>query len=796
MRHLEKSTRGGTATACSDGDRGPTRKRPNALSCALLATLAACTGVTAPDPNQRLVGEARASLAEFSGLGVRVVPANFALPEHPTPPVDALSTRDVSVRDVLRALFRDSDVSLVIDPTVQGRGTFDLKQVRAEEVLQSVLDAFDLAYRWDGQVLRILPTERRVFDVDLPARDPTEAAATVGAAGAEGAGAAGAGAGAGGANGAGGGGGAGGANIISSALWMSIDNDLNRLQQQNSQTAGTSLLVNPTLGSVLAEGPPSFVARVDAYLDAVRRRASRQVSIEARILEVQLNDEFRAGVDFSLLPGFFNSSNAGNHAGTLAGGGVLAGNNAVGTDALQFGFLNANQFSIFLDALDLQGEVRVISHPRVSTLNNVPAVIRVVQQVPVIEREIIDAQGTARTQFSVRFEDAGVAMNVTPQIGEDGIITCVIQPIITEVTGFITTPDNLVQEPILETRTVTTTLRVADGQPVVLGGLRSRATSETLNKIPLLGDIPWLGMLFRSTVQTSSETELVIMLLPRLLTPDWMREDVERGLDRLIQLRRPYRPAPRSLEEPEQAWRDPLLADPAGTGTPRELPAPRDVEPVDAPVNRSTIANLAFRRATHAADHGDTRHALAELETALDLNPRLVPAWLLQGILLEHRGDLGQARKSYREATTLAPHDPLPRANLGLLEVRAGNDLAGEAHLQASLVMGEHPAVLNNLGVALLSQGRRDEAALQFQRAVDLDPGLPEPYANLATCLALQGHPIAAQASYRSFLLAGGDPRDPRLRGLADQLQTLAAASDDAATRPAQAQIARPAQAP
>lgn len=578
---------------------------PIAVACSLLS----CAQAPVSHPVQTF--EERA-LAEFRGVGVATLPAVFDIEREEEVTVRALSARGVTVRDALLAVFKNSEVNLLIEDEVTGTASFDIKRASVEESFEALLETFDLAYRWDGKFLRIGSTETRVFDVDYPAQFSQTASAGAGLDQQ--------------AN-AGGMGGAG--NMMAGQFqqpimfWDRLEADLESMAPSEN-----AIVVNRRIGTVSVNARPSVVRRVESYLEETRRRSSRQVSIEARIIEVTLRNEFRAGVDWSLLPGFFNTSKTG----TLTGGAIMSQGAATGADTFRVGLLNAGQFSLLIDALEIQGQVRILSSPRVSTLHNVPAEIRVVEQVPVIEREIIDSDGVSRTQFSVRFEDAGVIVGVTPQIGEDGVITAHVRPSIVEVSGFVTTPDQLVAEPILNTREVTTILRIPDGQPVVLGGLRSERKTETIDKVPLLGDVPILGHLFSSTTQELQDTELIVMLTPRILTPAWETEDVRRSLARIRRMVRPFRALTIAMNTTRQAIEDHALTGQlsgADESEHEEEQPPRKIAGDEAKEPRLTpggLARLAFKRARTAFDRGDLRQAYAQAELACSMNAQLADA--------------------------------------------------------------------------------------------------------------------------------------------------------------------------
>jgi MSHA biogenesis protein MshL len=709
------------------------------------------SGRPQPQTRAEVLRSLAASLDHFPGLGVQLLPEKISLKSSGGRTVEAFSSRDAGIQDVLTVLFKDSGINLLIEGKVEGTATFDIKKSTLEDSFLSLLRAYDLGYSWDGTFLRILPKVHRIFDVDFPSEETARSNGLQGSQESSGASSSG-----------------------GVRFWTVMKKNLAEIIAKDHEA---TLVVNERLGSVSVEGKPSTVERVSSYLEAVRRRAIKQVSIEARIMEVKLNRDFKTGVDYSILPGFLNMHHPSNRGGTLTDGAIIRQSAKAGVNTLNIGFLNAGQFSIFIDALQKQGQVRVLSSPRVSTLNNVPAVIRVVEQVPVIEREIIDSgTGTSRTQFNVRFEDAGVAVSVTPQIGEDGIITAVVAPSIIEVSGFVSTPDNLITEPILNTRKVTTTLRIPDGVPVVLGGLRSRRKSETLTGVPLLSDIPILGALFRTTIQEHVETELVILLLPRILTPSWMDEDVQRGIDRVLRTRVKFKPGTTGISgDHEREWRDGHLSGRAGPGRnfgDRQAMV-RVVNASAKGISKEGLGRLALNRAVNNFEKGNDSQGWVDLKEALALDRDSKEAWLLKGIMEGRRQRLQAARDAFREAVRLEKTNVYGLNNLGLIELRLGNPVVAEGRFRKALSKTHMPELFNNLGIALIGQGKVHEAAEQFSKAIQVMPGLAEAQLNLAVCKDRLNDPKGAAESYRAFLLAGGDPSDPRLRALKDHLQAL-----------------------
>jgi type II secretory pathway component GspD/PulD (secretin) len=154
----------------------------------------------------------------------------------------------------------------------------------------------------------------------------------------------------------------------------------------------------------------------------------------------------------------------------------------------------------------------------VSTLNNQKAIIRIGRQ-DVFFRAVVTPATTTSAAFVTFTPDTiteGIILSVTPQIGQDGRILLAIHPTITEKVGEAKAPDGNTA-PIVDVRETNTMVTVPDGETVFIGGLMQERTQETVKSVPLLGDIPFFGALFRNTDQKKKKTELVILITPRLL---------------------------------------------------------------------------------------------------------------------------------------------------------------------------------------------------------------------------------------------------------------------------------------
>jgi MSHA biogenesis protein MshL len=267
----------------------------------------------------------------------------------------------------------------------------------------------------------------------------------------------------------------------------------------------------------------SRLDRVEQYLDTVLLRATRQVQIEAKVIEVELRDEYSAGINWRTV--FGNLENSGTISQTLApattGGFTLA--------------LNIGDFSALLNAFATQGKVNVLSSPRVTAMNNEPAIMRIgTQDVFFITTTQVNPDTGQILQSSVTPQSLteGVVLSVTSQISAEGIIHMSINPSITERTGQATSRlgDTV---PIVSVREADTVVRVREGETIVIAGLMQDRTIQDTSKVPVLGDVPVVGNLFKRTEKNRRKTDLVILLTPTVMGPGETTAITAREIQRL-----------------------------------------------------------------------------------------------------------------------------------------------------------------------------------------------------------------------------------------------------------------------
>ncbi len=461
----------------------------------------------------------------------------------------SFTLEDADIREVLLTLARKSDLNMVIDPGVAGKVNVDLKQVNLVEALDSILEPLGLEYEISGRLVRVSPPkmETRILTLDYVITEREgEGELTVSGGVAE----AGSESGGSGSGSSGGGSSGGGSSEEESTtsiktksttnLWQDIKNGLETIifgsSESEEQEAGVSfsrgdesgrrLIGNPISGVIIITAYPEELALAASFLETVEGSVQREVIIQARIVEVTLRDDYQMGIDWNAL------ADAGEFTGIVGEGWILGQSLNPGNEIFQIGVTGDN-FAALLDVMASQGRLNVLSSPRICTLNNQKAVIKVGREEVFWEvtTERSEEYGWVVEGAESSTVTVGIVLDVTPQISRDGSLIMHIHPSVSEVVGESESRFGDTR-PILDVREADTVVKVKDGQTIVIGGMMKDRKAEDITKIPLLGDIPFLGSLFRYTGQQVEKTELVVFLTPTVVIGDRMdnisREDEER----------------------------------------------------------------------------------------------------------------------------------------------------------------------------------------------------------------------------------------------------------------------------
>ncbi len=503
-----------------------------------------------PPPASAVSSESVAPLPALPQMG-----GGSAIANAKGPRLQYLNAVDQDLNAVVRELAGRFGLQYQIDPAVRGKVNTTLRNTTLPEALDAIVPR-GMTYEIKNGVLRVGPArmETRIFSLDYVALSRIGTASTViqrrlggGGLGGASSGQGGIGGATGGQSGGGGFGGAGGigggADVISGIsiadVWDEIRVAVDALTfdspaggsgaDQNSASGaggqqsggrpysrttpdGRRLIINPIAGTITVSAFPAHLDQIELFIRTFESSIQRQVLIEAKIVEVNLDRAFEFGIDWNVV--------AANGSTKLSPGAGRLGAN------VEFTFKGGGtQISAVLTALSTQGEVRVLSSPRVSALNNQRAVFDVTTGEIVFNvsrQPVVGPNGTVTFQSTVSPTqvNVGIVLDVLPQIGADNTVTMNIRPVVTSVarTASFTSADGaLFQAPVIDTRETDTMARLRAGETIIIGGLMQTRRERVKSGVPVLRSVPLFGRLFSRTVDMERKAELVIFLTPTII---------------------------------------------------------------------------------------------------------------------------------------------------------------------------------------------------------------------------------------------------------------------------------------
>ncbi len=468
-----------------------------------------------------------------AAAGAAAAPAAGTAWDAGLPTVSIVTNGWVDVREILRSVAANASLGLQIAPDVDGTVNVHLENVKVGRALDALLGPVNLGYQVEDGVLMVhkrgLVTRWFQFDYPVTMREGRgELEISVNREQMSGGS---------GSSGGGGSGESSGENqnkshVTSTAtmsIWPEVMKSLRVVvfqdplatpasgggaQEQSLSYAdadGRSLVVNPMAGLIQVTAEWDRVDHVATLLEHLQSSLQRQVAIEVRIMEVVLDRETQTGINWeTLLDGDFQ-------AGLVT---IPSGTN-IADNYLQFK-VDSKHVTGVMQAISTNGDLHMVSTPRVTTLNNQKAIVRVVREDVYYLADVqpaVISNGVATDpviSYTPQTVPVGVVLDVTPQIGRDGLITLNVHPTISDVVGIAESP-NQDSAPILSVRELDTVGKVRNGETLIIAGLISERERSVRSGVPLLKDLPLLGLLFSQTSRETYNVELVMLLTPVMM---------------------------------------------------------------------------------------------------------------------------------------------------------------------------------------------------------------------------------------------------------------------------------------
>jgi len=397
--------------------------------------------------------------------------------------------RDTPIDDVVRIMAEQADVDVIKSPKVTGTVTAKLTNVPLEEALRNILAANGYDYVMSKSMIRVAPSVEITQESEKLVSKIYR---------------------------------------ITYADIKEVEKALNKFMSQRG-----SISTNPGTSNIIITDTESKIKAVDTFIEEIDR-ITPQILVEARIYDITCMDKLDLGVEWNagrntnyttatgtatLPPGTLGANPTGDIAGFATGIFTGATGKTAGTSGLlKFGWLKSNlDIDVVIRAQQNLVNAKLLANPRILVLDNEAAEIQITSEIPY--QELTETSGGGSIG-STNFKDVGVMLKVTPHLTRDKKVRLKVEPEFSVKTGDVTFSQSGGFEypvPIVDKRKAKTTLLIDNGQTIVLGGMRKKDVTKALNKVPLLGDIPILGYLFRFEGESVVNSELVVFITPRVV---------------------------------------------------------------------------------------------------------------------------------------------------------------------------------------------------------------------------------------------------------------------------------------
>jgi type IV pilus assembly protein PilQ len=419
--------------------------------------------------------------------------------------------RDTPIDDVITTIGKQVDLDIVKGPDVTGNVTATLTDVPLAEALNQILTAYGAGFVASENMIRIVPASQLTEETEK----------------------------------------------MDSKVYRIVYADVKEVEKVLAKIISKrgTISANPGTSNIMITDTESKIAAIDTFVEEMDRRTA-QILVEARIYDISNTDALDLGVEW----------NAGRNTGygsgypiTDATSGRITGgpasdfsrsdpylnhsfssgiDKADTTAGVNFGILNKHlDIDMLITAAQDKGAAKLLANPRILVLDNETASFKAIREIPYQRLQ----QGGYQSFGTTEFKEVGVELQVTPHLAKDGMIRLHILPVFSVQSGNIPIPLETTAgpggtirtspQPIVDRREADTITLVQDGDTVVIGGLRKEEITTETSKVPLLGDIPILGLLFRFEGEERISSELVVFITPRLIEQSVLTESETKNLE-------------------------------------------------------------------------------------------------------------------------------------------------------------------------------------------------------------------------------------------------------------------------
>ncbi len=474
------------------------------VSFLLLAVLNACAPNFSRDEVKKAVSHTKETNVATPPIPPRLNPTALVEVEPETEKLFSFSARGITLEDVLDPLLRQAGFNIIWDKDANRKTLLNVtfEDLTLEEALETIFAPTEYLYSRNSPTLEVKLTDTRIFELGhIPNKITSQIQV--------------------------------GGNVLGSIpdvggmsgqfqitgttdaeatdLWKQVEEGITK-----SISPEGNFFINKLAGMISVTDRKKNLKTVESFIRKLKNTLARQVLIEAEVVEVTLERGQSWGIDWSAVHSFLLDHKTID----------LAASQSLGLPGSVVEFTaSRHDASLVLDVLGRFGKVDVLSKPRINVMNGQTALINVGQVISYWELTGLSAGGEVGQPVVFPEQKTvllGLTMGVTPYISSDDHVTLQVVPIVTDANTWseFQFENQTLRAPNIDIRETNTMVRIKNGETIVIGGLITSKKTDSENKVPILGDVPLLGYLFKRKEKTEQRAELVIFLTPRITSPD------------------------------------------------------------------------------------------------------------------------------------------------------------------------------------------------------------------------------------------------------------------------------------